>query len=173
MYIIAGFSGPCNTLITVWCAGNIGPQYTKMAALALCMLCHTSATLISVNLFPPNDAPLFWHAHLAGLLCIFIAVISASLLTVVLWFENQKREKAFPIKSIEPSILASAMQIYPAKIQEDEDGNSVKNEEKDVKIFPIQPLTDEEARAFWNLEHLTNEEFARLGDRHPGIRYII
>ncbi|PWN32408.1 MFS general substrate transporter, partial [Meira miltonrushii] len=119
MYLIAGFSGPCNTLITVWCAGNIGPQYTKMATLALCLLSHTSATLISVNLFPPTDAPLFWHAHLAGLICIVIAIVSASLLTLVLWFENHKREK----------------------------------------------------KAFWNLEHLSNEEFARLGDRHPGIRY--
>lgn len=165
MYLIAGFSGPCNTLITVWCAGNIGPQYTKMATLALCLLSHTAATLISVNLFPPTDAPLFWHAHLAGMICIIIAIVSASLLTLVLWYENHKREKRFPIKSIDPSILASAMQVYPAKVREEG--------EREVKRHQIEPLTDDEARAFWNLEHLSNEEFARLGDRHPGIRYMI
>lgn len=169
MYLVAGFSGPCNTLITVWCAGNIGPQYTKMATMALVMLCHTCATLISVNLFPPSDAPLFWHAHLAGLICTMIAVLSASLLTIVLWYENQQKEKKISIKSIEPCILASAMQIYPVKIVEERDVKSAKEIEQTL----VQPLNDDEAKIFWNVEHLTNEEFARLGDRHPGIRYMI
>ncbi|PWN32371.1 uncharacterized protein FA14DRAFT_87719 [Meira miltonrushii] len=77
MYLIAGFSGPCSTLITVWCAGNIGPQYTKMATLALCLLSHTSATLISVDLFPPTLARSFsgidLYSH-RNCFCFFVDV---------------------------------------------------------------------------------------------------
>ena len=51
--------------------------------------------------------------------------------------------------------------------------NDIYEEKEDSFDHQIELLTDEEARTFWNLENLTNEEFARLGDRHPGIRYMI
>lgn len=171
MYLVAGFSAPCNTLVMAWCASNVGPQYTKMSTMALVMLSHTAASLVSANTFPPSDAPRFFHAHLIGLIGMVVATLATALLILLLKRENSARERHFPLDQIDNRVLATAMQVNIHVI----DGKATGNHQPYAsgQQQGTQALSDDDARAFWLLDKLSNEEFARLGDRHPGFRYVI
>ena len=111
-----------------------------------------------------------------------LAIICTSLQMLLFFLSNRKREHRFPIKHLDKSLLDRAMQCSNAYILIDDEQLTKEEEIKERgSISTISsdcrqknlPMTDEEAKVFWGLTHLTDKQFVELGDRHPGWRYII
>lgn len=163
LYLVIAFSYPCNGLLIAWCSSNVGTGYTRNSAITIISVASGAMSLVSANIFPPRDGPRFFKGHLIGFVSIVIATLATATLLILVSRENQRRDRLHPLKDIDPDVLNAAMQYDllendgPEQVARYPDGR-------------LPPFTDAEAKAFWHLNHLTDEQFVQLGERHPGFR---
>jgi len=139
---VAGAS-PSISLCITWIGNNVGPSYTRGAAMGFFFGMGNAAGLISSNVYPSNTGPRYIEGHAIAVAFSAMAVLCAVILYVANWRENARRTKAFG----------------PAP----EDGSD---------CSPLN-VANEGILQKYGLEGMQPHEVLKLGDRHPAFRYVL
>ncbi len=142
LFLAVTGASPCIANTITWSGGTFGPAYKRAAALGFVMSCGNSAGIISSLTYIATDKPHFYRGH--GVALAF-ALLAAGVSAYLVWDfkrENARRDALYGTAS---------SSITPES---------------------VGPEAYAEQMRVWGLEGKTPAEVARLGDKHPGFRYI-
>jgi sugar phosphate permease len=133
---------PCSAITISWMGSTFGPVYKRAMAMGFCFTCGNSAGILASLIYVSTDAPHFYKGH--GV-CLGHAVLAAAMSAFLVWDfrrENKRRDKLYGIAVSSITPESVGPEVYAAQMRR------------------------------WGLEGKSPAEVARLGDQHPGFRYI-
>ncbi len=133
---------PCSATTIAWAGGSFGPVYKRAAAMGAVFATGNAAGILSSLIYVGTDAPHFYKGH--GV-CLAFALLAAAMSAFLIW--DFKRENAR-----RDALYGTA-------------GSSITPESVGPKVYAEQMRR-------WGLEGKSAADIARLGDKHPGFRYV-
>ena len=142
LFLTVTGASPCISNTIAWSGGTFGPVYKRAAAMGFVFSCGNASGIISSLVYITTDKPHFYRGH--GV-CLAFALVAAGMSAFLVWDfkrENARRDKLYGTAN---------SSITPES---------------------VGPEAFAEQMKVWGLEGKSPAELARLGDKHPGFRYI-
>jgi len=144
-FAISGIA-PCISTCITWCGNNLGPTYKRATGMGIMFTIGNSGGIVASEVYRTPNSPRFIPGHAISLSFAGMALITSSLLWILMHRENRRRDTEYP-------------SLPPPTDEEDDEKEDMDRNRKQMKA--------------WGLDGMTEQEVVDLGDRHPAFRYIL
>lgn len=142
LFLTVGAVSPGISNTITFTGNNLGGVYKRAAGMGFVFSCGNSAGIVSSLIYRTQDSPRFIPGHAT---CLAFALIASGLSAFMTWDLRRENARRDALYGDTPSSISP---------------NTVGHEKYQEQL------------KVWGIDGLTDEQVSRLGDRHPGFRYI-